>query len=169
MAETTVASSIERLRAGLDADVITAEDGRYDGARKVFYGSVDRRPAAIVRPAGATEAASVVLLAHETGLELAVRSGGHSLAGHSVTEGGIVLDLSGLKELEIDLPGRAAWAETGLTAGEYTAAVGAHGLATGFGDTGSVGIGGLTPSEAGSASSSASTASRSTTSSQPSS
>ena len=144
MAETTVASSIERLRAGLDADVITPEDGRYDGARKVFYGSVDRRPAAIVRPAGATEAASVVLFAHETGLELAVRSGGHSLAGHGVTEGGIVLDLSGLKELEIDVPGRAAWAETGLTAGEYTAAVGAHGLATGFGDTGSVGIGGLT-------------------------
>ena len=144
MAETTVASSIERLRAGLDADVITPEDGRYDGARKVFYGSVDRRPAAIVRPAGATEIASVVLFARETGLELAVRSGGHSLAGHSVTEGGVVLDLSGLKELEIDVRGRAAWAETGLTAGEYTAAVGAHGLATGFGDTGSVGIGGLT-------------------------
>jgi FAD/FMN-containing dehydrogenase len=77
-------------------------------------------------------------------LELAIRSGGHSVAGHSTTEGGIVLDLSEMKHLEIDTEGRTAWAETGLTAGEYTAAVGAHGLATGFGDTGSVGIGGVT-------------------------
>src|ERR1041385_4975179 len=58
--------------------------------------------------------------------------------------GGIVLDLSRMKGLEIDVSARTAWAETGLTAGEYTAAVGAHGLATGFGDTGSVGIGGIT-------------------------
>jgi hypothetical protein len=73
-----------------------------------------------------------------------VRSGGHSLAGHGVSDGGIVLDLSDMKNLQIDVEGRTAWAETGLTAGEYTAATGAHGLATGFGDTGSVGIGGLT-------------------------
>jgi FAD/FMN-containing dehydrogenase len=73
-----------------------------------------------------------------------VRSGGHSIAGHSVSEGGIVLDLSALKGLELDAEHRIAWAETGLTAGEYTAAAGAHGLATGFGDTASVGIGGLT-------------------------
>ena len=77
-------------------------------------------------------------------MELAVRSGGHSLAGHSVSEGGIVLDLSDLRALEIDAERRTAWAQTGLTAGEYTTAAGAHGLATGFGDTGSVGIGGLT-------------------------
>jgi FAD/FMN-containing dehydrogenase len=144
MAETATTSTIERLRAELDGAVITPEDGRYEAARKVFYGSVDRRPAVVVRPTNATEVASVVELARESGLELAVRSGGHSLAGHGVSEGGIVLDLSALKGLEIDVPGRTAWAETGLTAAEYTRAVGAHGLATGFGDTGSVGIGGLT-------------------------
>ena len=83
-------------------------------------------------------------LARETGLELAVRSGGHSMAGHGVSEGGIVLDLSKMKALDIDARERTAWAQTGLTAGEYTAAAGAHGLATGFGDTASVGIGGLT-------------------------
>jgi FAD/FMN-containing dehydrogenase len=77
-------------------------------------------------------------------LELAVRSGGHSVAGHSVSDGGIVLDLSEMKGLEIDLERLTAWAQTGLTAGEYTTAAGAHGLATGFGDTGSVGIGGIT-------------------------
>src|SRR4030095_3050294 len=86
----------------------------------------------------------VVTRPRDNGLELAVRSGGHSLAGHSTTDGGIVLDLSELTALEVDLEGRTAWAQTGLTAGAYTAAVGAHGVATGFGDTASVGIGGLT-------------------------
>jgi FAD/FMN-containing dehydrogenase len=61
-----------------------------------------------------------------------------------VSEGGIVLDLANMRNLDVDVDGRTAWAQTGLTAGEYTAAVGAHGLATGFGDTGSVGIGGIT-------------------------
>jgi FAD/FMN-containing dehydrogenase len=144
MPETVITSSLERLRASLNGRVITAADAGYDAARAVFYGSVDRRPAAIVRPTDAGEVASVVSLARETGLELAIRSGGHSLAGHSVSEGGIVLDLSSMKALEVDPQRRTAWAQTGLTAGEYTAAAGAHGLATGFGDTGSVGIGGLT-------------------------
>jgi FAD/FMN-containing dehydrogenase len=85
-----------------------------------------------------------VILARDAGLELAVRSGGHSAAGHSVSDGGIVLDLANMRALEIDAGQRTAWAETGLTAGEYTIAADAFGLATGFGDTGSVGIGGLT-------------------------
>jgi FAD/FMN-containing dehydrogenase len=98
----------------------------------------------IVRVADAADVAHVVTLARETGLELAVRSGGHSSAGHGVSEGGIVLDLGDLKGLDIDVDGRTAWAETGLTAAEYSNSVAAHGLATGFGDTGSVGIGGIT-------------------------
>jgi FAD/FMN-containing dehydrogenase len=134
----------EQLRAELDGLVITPEDEGYDEARAVFYGSHDRRPALIVRVANDADVSRVVSIARETGLELAIRSGGHSLAGHSVSEGGIVLDLSDLKALEIEVEGRTAWAQTGLTAAEYTAATGAHGLATGFGDTGSVGIGGLT-------------------------
>jgi FAD/FMN-containing dehydrogenase len=136
--------SIADLRAELDGRVITPEDARYDEARTVFYRSHDRRPALIARPASADEVSRVVALARETGLELAVRSGGHSLAGHGVSEGGVVLDLSEMTELAIDVESRTAWAQTGLTAGRYTAAAGAHGLATGFGDTGSVGIGGLT-------------------------
>jgi FAD/FMN-containing dehydrogenase len=94
--------------------------------------------------ADAADVARVIAIARETGLELAVRSGGHSGAGHGVSEGGIVLDLSDMRALDIDPQSRTAWAETGLTAGEYTVAAGAHGLATGFGDTGSVGIGGIT-------------------------
>jgi FAD/FMN-containing dehydrogenase len=137
--------SIPRLRAALDGRVTAPGDPGYDQARSVFYGKFNRRrPAAIVRPADAAQVARVVALAQESGMELAVRSGGHSLAGHGVSDGGITLDLSEMKALQIDPERRTAWAQTGLTAGEYTAATGAHGLATGFGDTASVGIGGIT-------------------------
>ena len=132
------------LNRSLKGPVIAPGDDDYDAARTIFYGGIDRRPAAIARVAGAEDVAAVIRVARETGAELAVRSGGHSPAGHSTTEGGIVLDLSDMKALEIDVDGRAAWAETGLTAGEYTGITAAYGLATGFGDTGSVGIGGIT-------------------------
>lgn len=110
----------------------------------MFPGGFDRRPSVIVRVADAEDVKRVVSLAHETGLELAVRSGGHSGAGHGVTEGGIVLDLRDMRALDVNVEGRTAWADAGLTTGEYTVKSGTHGLATGFGDTGSVGIGGIT-------------------------
>jgi FAD/FMN-containing dehydrogenase len=139
----TTLSMRQRLDATVDGRVIVPGDAAYDQARAV-YGEFDRHPAAIVRAASPTDVAQAVLLARERGLELAVRSGGHSLAGHSTSEGGIVLDLRELRRLDIDAEGRTAWAGTGLTAGQYTSAAGAYGLATGFGDTASVGIGGLT-------------------------
>jgi FAD/FMN-containing dehydrogenase len=134
--------TIAELRGA--GNVITPTDPGYDRARRVFVPLVDRRPAAIVRPDDADGVAAVVSLARQHGLELAVRSGGHSGAGHGVSEGGIVLDLSSLKQLEIDVEQRTAWAGTGLTTGEVSNALGEHDLAVGFGDTGSVGIGGLT-------------------------
>jgi FAD/FMN-containing dehydrogenase len=140
----TTTLSIPQLRAALNGRVIAPGDPGYDQARTVFVGGFDQRPAVIVRVADAADVARVVALARETGLELAVRSGGHSGAGHSTTEGGIVLDLRDMKALDIDADRRTAWAEAGLTAGEYSVAAAAHGLATGFGDTGSVGIGGIT-------------------------
>ncbi len=136
--------SIPQLRADLNGRVIAPDDAGYDQARTVFYGGFDRRPGVIVRPVDAGEVSRVVALARDRGLEIAVRSGGHSVAGHSVCDGGIVLDLSDMRALDIDAEQRTAWAQTGLTAGEYTVAAAAHGLATGFGDTGSVGIGGIT-------------------------
>jgi FAD/FMN-containing dehydrogenase len=136
--------SIERIRADLAGEVIAPDDAGYDQARTVFYPMFDRRPTVIIRPVDAGEVAYAVSLARESGLELAVRSGGHSGAGHSVSEGGIVLDLSRMKALEIDADRRVAWAQTGLTAGEVTAAAWEHGLGISFGDTASVGIGGLT-------------------------
>ena len=135
---------ISELRAGLHGDVIGSDDPGYDNLRRVFYTGFDRRPAAIVRVGDASDVARVVTLARKSGAELAVRSGGHSLAGHGTSEGGIVLDLSQMNAVDIDADGRAAWAQTGVTAGHYTRATGERGLATGLGDTASVGLGGIT-------------------------
>jgi FAD/FMN-containing dehydrogenase len=139
-----VSPSTSELRALFNGRVIAPDDPRYESARTVFYGGIDRRPAAIIRVADAGDVSRLVSLARETGLELAIRSGGHSNAGHGTTEGGIVLDLSGMKDLQINVQARTAWAETGLTAGEYVSATAAHALMTGFGDTASVGLGGIT-------------------------
>jgi FAD/FMN-containing dehydrogenase len=136
--------SIPKLRADVGGRVIAPDDPEYDSARSVFYGGIDRHPAAIVRVKDDMDVARVVALARESGLELAVRSGGHSIAGHGVSEGGIVIDLADMRALEIDAEARTAWAQTGLTAVEFTTAAAEHGLGIGFGDAGSVGIGGIT-------------------------
>jgi FAD/FMN-containing dehydrogenase len=137
-------SLLSTLRASVTGRVIGPEDSGYDEARTLFYGGFDRRPTAIVRVADSDDVAKVVSFAGETGSPLAVRSGGHSVAGHSVIDEAIVLDLSDMRGVEVDAAQRTAWAQAGLTAAEFSAAAGAHGLAIGFGDTGSVGIGGIT-------------------------
>ena len=134
-------SSIRRRIAGT---VLAPGDDGYDAARAVALGGMDRHPAVIIQVSSAADVAQAVALARETGLELAVRGGGHSGAGHSALDGGIVIDTRDLTDLEIDVERRTAWAGAGLTALAYTEAAAAHGLATGFGDTGSVGIAGIT-------------------------
>jgi FAD/FMN-containing dehydrogenase len=116
--------SIPDLRSDLNGEVIGPDDAAYDEARQVFFKGVDRRPAAVARVAGADDVARVVTLARESGLELAVRSGGHSRAGYGTSEGGIVIDLSGMRAVDIAAEAKTAWVETGITAGEYTNAVG---------------------------------------------
>jgi FAD/FMN-containing dehydrogenase len=135
---------IDDLRSRVAGRVATPDDADYDEIRAVFYDARDLRPAAVVRVHDAKDASSVVTFAREHGIELAVRSGGHSGAGHSTTDGGIVIDLRDMTTFDIDVDARTVWADAGLTAGEYTAAAHEHGLATGFGDTGSVGLGGIT-------------------------
>jgi FAD/FMN-containing dehydrogenase len=136
--------STPQLAEEFKGRVIGPEDPDYDAARTVFPGGIDHRPTVIVRVADADDVARAIMLARETGQQLGVRSGGHSASGLGVPDGGICIDLSDMNALEIDVEGRTAWAEAGLTAGEYTVAAGEHGLATGFGDTASVGIGGIT-------------------------
>ena len=136
---------VERLRQKLTGQVFTPEDDAYDDAHQLFIPVYDGvRPAAVAQVADASDIATVLTVARETGAELAIRSGGHSAAGHSTSDGGIVVDLRRLKSLEIDVESRTAWADSGLTAAEYSNETNAVGLATGLGDTGSVGLGGIT-------------------------
>jgi len=135
--------AIADLRARFAGTVIGPDDPAYDEARSVIY-SAAARPAVVIQAADAADVARAVDLARTSGLELAVRSGGHSGAGHGTVDGGIVLDLSAMKGIELDVDARTVWAETGLTAGELSTACAPHGLVIGFGDTGSVGIGGIT-------------------------
>jgi FAD/FMN-containing dehydrogenase len=129
---------------GVTGRVIGPIDADYDKMRIPFYGGNDPRPAAIVRVADANDVARVISCARDGGIPFVVRSGGHGVAGYGVPGGGLVLDLADMRALVIDVKTRTAWAEAGLTAVEYTTAADAHDLTTGFGDTGSVGLGGLT-------------------------
>jgi FAD/FMN-containing dehydrogenase len=124
--------------------VITPDADDYDRARRVHNAAVDRHPALIVRPTDADDVALAVAHAQQRGLPLVVRAGGHSMGGHSTGDGALVLDLSDMRGMEIDAVGRTAWADAGVLAGEYTSATHAHGLVTPFGDTGSVGVAGIT-------------------------
>jgi len=135
---------LEAFEAGLNGSIVLPGTPEYAEARLVNAALHDRFPALIVRAADAADVARTVALARGSGLTLSVRGAGHSLAGYSTNDGGIVLDLGAMKGLLIDAERRLAWAQPGLTAGEYTRAAAAHGLATPFGDTASVGIGGLT-------------------------
>jgi FAD/FMN-containing dehydrogenase len=129
---------------GLDGRVITRDDPAYDQVRTVFYGGIDKRPSAIVRVSSVTDVRRVITLAREEGHELAVRSGGHSVVGHSTTDGGLVIDLRDMSRIDVDPVECTAWVETGATAKQVTEALAAHGLVIGFGDAGSVGVGGIT-------------------------
>src|SRR2546421_11562276 len=118
--------SVAELRAELEGEVIGPDDPAYDEARQVFFKGFDRRPAAVVRAAGAEDVSRIVSLARENGLELSVRSGSPSRAGYGTSDGGIVIDLSGMRAVDIDADARTAWVETGITAAEYTNATSQH-------------------------------------------
>jgi FAD/FMN-containing dehydrogenase len=135
---------VDDLRSQLQGDLITPDDPSYDDARQVFFKGVDKHPLAVAKVRGAEDVAVVVNAAREGGLELAVRSGGHSRPGYGTCDGGLVIDLSGMNSTEIDADGQTAWVQTGSTAGQYTLATSEKGLVTGLGDNGSVGIGGIT-------------------------
>ena len=135
---------VERIRSSVRGSVFAPGDEGYDAQRSLVYGGIDPRPGVIVRVADAADVAAVIAIARETGVELAVRSGGHSGAAHSTTLGGIVLDVRDLHGIDVDVAGRTAWVGAGATAGEVTTVLAEHDLAIGFGDTGSVGVAGIT-------------------------
>ena len=138
------ASVAEPLRCRLNGDVVMPGDPGYDEARKVWNGAVDKRPAMVAYCADSRDVIEVVKFARSGNHLVAVRSGGHNVAGLSVCDGGVVIDLSRMKRISIDPVHRAARAEAGLNLGEFDAATQAHGLATTMGVNSDTGIAGLT-------------------------
>ena len=125
-------ATIQEFKAGLRGDLLQPADPGYDAARKVFNVMIDRHPALIARCAGSADVVAAVTFARQNELLVAVRGGGHHVAGNSVCDGGLVIDLSRLKGLRIDPVRRTARAEAGLTWGELN-----HDLQTfGLGATG---------------------------------
>jgi FAD/FMN-containing dehydrogenase len=134
----------DELREVLSGELIVPGDPAYDEARAVFNAMIDRRPAVIARCRTTADVAIAVNFARENALEVAVRSGGHSVAGLSVCEDGIVIDLGGLKEIKVDSVTKRARAGGGVLWGEFDAAAQAYGLHTPGGRVTTTGIGGFT-------------------------
>ncbi len=132
------------LAGALRGTVVGPTDAAFEEDRQVWNVATQGAPMGIVRAADAGDIATTIGFACRNDLEIAVRSGGHSLAGHSTGDGVIVIDLRDMRGLHVDLARETVWAGAGLTAGEVTAALAEHGRAVPFGDTGSVGIAGLT-------------------------
>ncbi|MGZ4485360.1 MAG: FAD-binding oxidoreductase [Nocardioidaceae bacterium] len=138
------AETSEALRSQVTGAVITPASPEYEEARKVYNFMIDRRPAAIVQCANAADVAAVVRQAAETGLELAVRGGAHSVPGFGTADGALVADLSGLSSVTVDPTSRTARVGGGVTWGGFNEAAGEHGLATTGGIISTTGVGGLT-------------------------
>ncbi|HEX5825914.1 MAG TPA: FAD-binding oxidoreductase [Candidatus Limnocylindrales bacterium] len=136
--------ALRTLRGTLDGDVLVAGNRGYDEYRGIQNLHYESRPAVIVRPASAIDVARTVRVARELDLELTVRSGGHSMAGHTAAKGGLLLDMRSLNQVAIDPIRWTGSAGGGTLAGEYTLAAAEHGFATPFGDAATVGLGGLT-------------------------
>jgi hypothetical protein len=141
---TLQASDIARLRQTIRGDFVLPDDPVYDQARRVWNGMVDRRPAAVIYCAGSDDVIAAVGFARSRNLLVAVRGGGHNVAGCSVCDAGVVIDVSRMKRIEFDAARRVARAEAGLTLGEFDAATQAYGLATTMGVNSDTGIAGLT-------------------------
>jgi FAD/FMN-containing dehydrogenase len=137
-------ADLQSFQAEFKGELILPGAPEYDLARAVWNGMIDRHPALIARCASAEDVAAGVRLARRFGLPLAVRGGGHNVAGHATSEGGLVLDLSPLKQIEVDAENRRALAGAGILWGELDAATQAYGLATPGGVFSLTGIAGLT-------------------------
>ena len=137
-------SAMQKFRASLRCQSLCPGHQAYDAARAIHNGMIDRRPTLITRCAGAADVIACVRFAREHDLLVSIRGGGHSIAGKAVCDGGLMIDLSGMKGIRVDPARRTVRAEPGLTLGEFDRETQAFGLATTLGVVSKTGIAGLT-------------------------
>jgi FAD/FMN-containing dehydrogenase len=136
--------TVEKIEQELQGSVSLPEDPRYEKARTVWNGMIDRRPAAVVHCASADDVARTIRFARDLGLELSVRGGGHHIAGNAVCDGGVMIDLSEMNSVLVDADRKRAYVGPGATLGDFDGAAQQHALATPVGINSTTGISGLT-------------------------
>ncbi len=136
--------ALSQLRASLTGTVVTPDDPAYDETRAIFNGMIDKRPSAIALCETGQDVATAVRFARERGLELAVRGGGHSVAGSCLTDGGLVIDLRRMNAVDVDPGARTVRVGGGATMADMDRATQPHGLATTGGRVSTTGVGGFT-------------------------
>lgn len=144
MEEPAGVDAVLRLGDGFKGQAIRPGEPGYDQARSVYNGMIDKHPALVVRPAGAADVIDAVNLAREQQLLLAIRCGGHSIAGNGVCDGGLLIDLSSLKGVRVDPEARTARANAGVLWGEFDRETQLFGLAAPGGRVTTTGVGGFT-------------------------
>ena len=141
-------STIEALRSSMTGSVILPGDEEYDTARAIWNADIDRRPAAVARCRTSDDVAAALRFAQQEGLEVAVRGGAHSTSGNAVCEGGLMIDLSAMREVRVDPERRRAVVGGGATWAEVDGATQAHGLAVTGGTISHTGVAGHTSAAA---------------------
>jgi FAD/FMN-containing dehydrogenase len=142
--DTVTTGGIGDFRAALRGKLLQPSDPDYDGARKIWNAMIDRRPAIIVRCAGAADVLASVNFARENGLPLAIRAGGHNIAGSALCDDGLVIDLTCMRSVQVDPKRRRAYVEGGATLHDFDHEAQAYGLATPLGINSTTGVAGLT-------------------------
>jgi FAD/FMN-containing dehydrogenase len=142
--QTVDRATVSQFVAGIRGEVLSPGSAGYEEGRKLFNGLIDKRPFAIARCLDARDVVAAVNLARASGLEISVKSGGHGISGSALSDGGLTIDLSAMKRIEVDPSKRTVRAEAGVTWGEFDAATQAHGLAVTGGRMSTTGIAGLT-------------------------
>ena len=137
-------TSVREFAEGFHGEVTLPGDGGYDEVRKVFNGMIDRRPALIARCMDTDDVVRCVRFARDRDLLVSVRGGGHSVAGHGVCDGGLMIDLSPMKGVEVDAKNRVAKAQPGLRLGEFIVETERYGLVSPTGTVSDTGLAGLT-------------------------
>jgi FAD/FMN-containing dehydrogenase len=141
---TLLHEAVEELKGKVKGRVVLPDDQNYGEVRKIWNAMIDRRPAVIVRCATADDVPPAIRLARQNGLEISIRGAGHNIAGNSVCEGGMTIDLSTMTDVQVDAAKRRAYVEPGATLADFDKAVQEHGLATPVGINSTTGISGLT-------------------------